>query len=170
MLIIFFFYFFFIFFFLLPQITKATHASNISTEELPKARAELAAAIEEKKSVHTWTIEDYYRRYPGLEEQLRAEFMNGDYLLTDTQEKLEATDFAEVRKAFRAGLPLPLPDVHATHVGDLSIKGEYQKVEAMLDKMYSGLPLYEEQKIKNRAAMKKIEQMEKEQQENEHHH
>lgn len=133
-------------------IAKASVAAEISRAELPKLKQQLADAIAEKKSVHTWTMEDYFRRYPGLEEQLREEYMQAEYLPSEAEERLEAMDVNEARKALKLGQPIDLPEGLPTRVGDYSFVEEKQKVDAMLEKMFGGSKAFEAMKAAERAA------------------
>jgi len=134
------------------SIQKATVAAEISKQELPKLRALLQQAIQEKKDVHTWELDEYFRRYPGLEEQLREEYMNGEYLASDAEERLDALDIAEARKAFKTGAELPIPDGVPDQVGNYSAKDEAKQIESLLDKMYGGNAQYEALKRADKAA------------------
>lgn len=134
------------------SIERATVAAEISRAELPKLRQQLADAQAEKHAVHNWTMDDYFRRYPGLEEQLREEYMRADYLPSDAEERMEQLDVNEARKALRSGAPFELPEGLPNRVGDLNFDEERQKVDAMLDKMFGGAKAYEELKAAERAA------------------
>lgn len=133
------------------SLQKARGAAAISREELPKLQAELAAAIEEKRTVHSWTLEDFYKRYPGLEQQLRDEYMNGEFLLSEAEERLEAQDVNEARKQFKSGAEISMPDDLPDRVGDYSAKAEMAKVNALLDRMYGGSKQYEQWKVEQKA-------------------
>jgi len=133
-------------------IEKASGAAAISREELPKLQAQLAAAIKEKKDVHTWTAEDYFRAYPGLEQQLRDEYMNGEFLPSDAEERLEAQDVSEARKQFKAGAEITVPDDLPDRIGDFSIKAEQAKVDELLTRMFGGAKSFEAARAAERAA------------------
>jgi len=133
-------------------IEKASGAAAISKEELPKLQAELQRAIAEKKAVHTWTAEDYYAAMPGLEQQLRDEYMRGEFLPSEAEERLEAQDVNEARKQFKAGAEITVPDDFPDRIGDYSIKEEAKKVDAMLERMFGGSKQYEQHKQAERAA------------------
>ena len=136
-------------------ITKASGAAEISRAEIPKVKAALAAAIAEKSAVHGWTSEDYFARYPGLEEQMRADYMNADYLPTDAEERLEAQDYNEARKQFKSGAELVMPEDMATKVGDYDLNTEIAKVDALLEKMFGGSKAYDAVKAADKAAAAK---------------
>jgi hypothetical protein len=127
-------------------IAKATGAADISREQLPKLQAELQAAIEEKRSVHNWTLEDFYARYPGLREQLREEYNQGEFLLSDAEERLEAQDVNEARKQFKAGAEISMPDDLPERVGDFSLQAELKKTDALLERMFGGSKQFEQLK------------------------
>lgn len=134
------------------SIERASAAAEISRAELPKLRAQLAEAQAEKHAVHNWTMDDYFRRYPGLEEQLREEYMRADYLPSDAEERMEQLDVQEALKALRTGAPFELPEGLPNRVGDLNFDEERKKIDAMLDKMFGGAKAYEELKAAERAA------------------
>lgn len=137
-------------------ILKSSGAAAVSREEIPKLEAKLKDALAEKKAVHTWSLEDYYRRYPGLEEQMREEFMNADYLPTDAEDRLEAIDVNEARKQFRLGNDLELPEGLPTRVGDFDFAEETKKVDALLERMFGGSKQFEDYKtIQQAKAAKK---------------
>lgn len=136
-------------------IEKATGAAAISKEELPKLQAELQRAIAEKKAVHDWTAEDYYAAMPGLEQQMRDEYMRGEFLPSEAEERLEAQDVNEARKQFKAGAEITIPDDFPDRVGDYSIKEEEKKTEAMLERMFAGSKQYEQNKQAEREARAK---------------
>ncbi len=133
-------------------IEKASGAAAISKEELPKLQAQLQSAIEEKKSVHSWSVEDYYARYPGLEQQLRDEYMLGDFLPSDAEERLEAQDVNEARKQFKSGAEITVPEDFPDRIGDFSLAEEQKKVDALLNRMFSGAKQFEAHRATERAA------------------
>jgi len=110
------------------EIAGATRAASVAAEELPKAQAELARAIRDKKEVHNWTLEDYYKNIPGLEEQLREEYMNGEFLPSEAEQRLVDMDWNELRKQLRSGQELTLPEGLPDRIGNKSLKEEYAKV------------------------------------------
>ena len=124
-------------------IEKASGAAKISKEEIPKLQVQLKDAQSEKKAVHTWTMEDYFQKYPGLEEQLRVEYMNAEYLPSDAEERLEAQDINEARKAFKLGNEIQLPEDLPERIGDLDFQAEKQKVDALLERMFGGSKQFE---------------------------
>jgi hypothetical protein len=143
-------------------IEKASGAAVISKQEIPKLEAQLKEAQAEKKAIHTWTMEDYFRRYPGLEEQLREEYMNAEYLPSDAEERLESQDVNEARKAFRLGTELPLPDELPKRIGDLDFEAENKKVDALLERMFGGSKQFE--------AFRAAEKVKEAKKAKEHHH
>jgi hypothetical protein len=143
-------------------IEKASGAAVISREEIPRLEKQLKDAQAEKKSIHTWTFEDYCARYPGLEEQLREEYMRAEYLPSDAEERLEALDVNEARKAFKAGATIPLPDDLPTKVGDYDFQQERKRVDALLERMFGGSKQFEQHKAAEKAREAKLAK--------EHHH
>lgn len=133
-------------------IQKASGAAAISREELPKLQAQLAAAIKEKKDVHNWTPEDYFRAYPGLEQQLRDEYMQGEFLPSEAEERLEAQDVNEARKQFKSGAEITVPDDLPDRIGDFSIKAEQAKVDELLTRMFGGSKSFEAARAAEKAA------------------
>lgn len=49
-----------------------------------------------------WTLEDWHKFMPGLEEQHKAEYEDEDYLVSDEQLKLEGLDWKAAAKEFSA--------------------------------------------------------------------
>ena len=139
----------------LVQIQKATGAAAISKEQIPALKVRLAAAIEEKRTVGSWTPEQYFEAYPGLEEQLREEYMNGEYLPSEAEERLEAQDVNEARKQFKSGAEIVMPDDMPDRVGDYSVQAEIKKVDQLLERMFGGSKQYEAIKLQNQAAAAK---------------
>lgn len=136
-------------------IEKASTAAEISKAEIPKVKAQLARAIEEKRTIHNWSAEDYFARYPGLEEQLREEYMQGEFLPSEAEERLEAQDVNEARKQFKLGQPITVPEDMPDRVGDFSVKAEQKKVDDLLNRMFAGSKQYQQLKEAEAAAAKK---------------
>jgi len=125
-------------------IQRTTENAKISEEEVARLRLELAAAKKEKVDVHNWTLEDYCRRYPGLAEQLRHEYMEGYTLPTDAMDRLGESDLSEWRKSFQAGAPPMSVDPNLpTAVGEFDLNKEREKLDAQIKKMFGDSPDFE---------------------------
>ena len=125
-------------------LQRTTENAKISEQEITRLKEELRQAKAEKSEVHNWTLEDYCRRYPGLAEQLRHEYMEGYTLPTDAMDRLAESDLGEARKAFQAGAPpAPMDPGLPTTVGTFDVAKEQARLDAQLKKMFGDSPEYE---------------------------
>lgn len=122
------------------QIERAIKASTQSKEvidaELAKYREELARAKQEKPAVHNWHFHDYMNRYPGLAEQMRAQYMAGYQLPTDAEDRLQETDIGEFKKAVKAGSRVVIDEELSIRVGDYDLNAELAKTEELVRKLF----------------------------------
>ena len=103
-------------------------------------KAELKAAEKEKAEIHEWHFHDYLRRYPGLAEQMRAEYMEGWQLPPESLERLTDSDVSELKRQVRNGGRLSSDEDIPTRVGDYDFEAELKKTEEFARKMLGDSP------------------------------
>jgi len=136
------------------QISKAKHAAQISRdEELPYLAKQLEKSKEEKSTVMGWYLLDYWARHPGADEQHRKEYMEGDFLVSDLEERMWEQDMAELRKQGRAGTLNPYEAHACTQLGNGADVGInfWARQQKVLDKMFGDAPAYQKMKADERA-------------------
>jgi len=126
-------------------INRTNENAELSKQELTKLRTTLDNAKKEKVAVHSWKYEDYVARYPGLNVQLRTEYMNGYQLPTDAEDRLGETDINQLRTQFKnnQNSALDLSEDIPKKVGDLDFETELKRVEELEKKMFGDNPLYQ---------------------------
>jgi hypothetical protein len=78
--------------------------------------------------------------------------MEGEFLPTDAEERLEAQDVNEARKQFKSGAEIVVPDDFPDRVGDFSLKAEQAKVDELLNRMFGGAKQFEAHRAAEKAA------------------
>jgi hypothetical protein len=84
------------------EMATAKRAAVHGANEVKEADKAIAAVNKLKVDGINWSLEDWHKFMPGLEEQHRNEYENEDYLATDDQIKLEGMDWKAAAKEFAA--------------------------------------------------------------------
>ena len=126
------------------ELDKAISTSSASeaviAELIATYKTELTAAKKEKVDIHTWHFHDYLARYPGLAEQMRAEYMEGYQLPPEALERLADSDLGELKRQVRNGGRLSSDEDIPTKVGDFDYEVELKKTEDLAKKLYGDSP------------------------------
>lgn len=83
-----------------------------------------------------WSLDEWYRHYPGLQEQHQEEYMTGLYLLQDRESRITNVEVGEFRKSFQNGTHIQLPEVKG-EFGSFNLNDEFSKIE-QLNKQFGG--------------------------------
>jgi len=116
-------------------IARAESSAKYSKAEIDKARNQLKEALQNKAKIHNASLEYFYARFPGLEEQLRDEFMNGIYASSETEERLAAADVNEIKKSLKTGSSVDLGAM-LENTGNYNLNEEFNKLEAAEKSLY----------------------------------
>ena len=116
-------------------IGKAGESEAAVAELLQHYKTELAAAQKEKKDIHGWHFHDYLARYPGLAEQMRAEYMEGYQLPPEALERLTDSDLSELRRTVRNGGRISSDEDIPTKVGAFDYEAELRSTEELARKV-----------------------------------
>ena len=118
------------------QIAAAGDSESVIAEWVSTYKAELTAAQKEKRDIHGWHFHDYLRRYPGLAEQMRAEYMEGYQLPPESLERLTESDLSELKRQVKNGGRLSSDEEIPTRVGDYDYEEELKKTEELARKLF----------------------------------
>ena len=109
-------------------------------KQIDEFKKELETVENDSKDFVNWTIQDIYKKYPGIEEQWREEYLLNRYFTTEDEEKLAATDLKTLFDAMKNGEEpdLELPNIQ---LGDISIKDEKKNKMVNLIKLIVNIVL-----------------------------
>ena len=102
--------------------------SQLRTEQINNFKKELAQVQNDQQDFVNWTIEDIYKKYPGIEDQWREEYLRNEYFSTEDEEKLATTDIKSLMSAIEQGehVDVDLPNIQ---LGQVDIAKEKKNKE-----------------------------------------
>ena len=151
-------------------LTTGAQSEAAITQLLTAYKAELRQAQKEKEDIHSWHFHDYLNRYPGLAEQMRAEYMEGYQLPPESLERLTDSDISELRKQVRNGGRLSSDEEIPTKVGDFDYEAELKKTEELAKKLFGDSPQLKDIQAQIQREQLAVKELQAAQQHAEEHH
>jgi len=133
-------------------IDRAAKNIPISQSEIALYQQRIVRILQDKEVMFNWTALDWYDRYPGLEKQIHDRWEEGYQLLTEAEEKIAAVDISAAQAAWKKGQLAKLVDEEDLHllvdrIGDQKVSDESDRLEAVGDALYKGIPEYDAGRI-----------------------
>lgn len=110
-------------------VEEAKKKLPLYQHEIAAATAKVNEYTKAKAESDNWSLEQWYKFIPGIEEQFRTEAMNDEWALQDRVKAVEGVDLKEIINQIKEGKTPAMPEIAAETVGDLDPKEEAELKE-----------------------------------------